>query len=82
VLAACALPPTWPTWPLRWPPFWQAPRAREVLLAFAWGWAENMVQAAIKAVPLGQSAGQRMLARLDAGHPAGRGDRAWQLPDR
>jgi urease accessory protein len=34
------------------------------LLACAFGWAENMVQAAIKAVPLGQTAGQRILARL------------------
>ncbi|NBX22216.1 MAG: urease accessory protein UreF, partial [Betaproteobacteria bacterium] len=34
----------------------QAP-VRECLLAFAFGWAENMMQAAIKAVPLGQSAG-------------------------
>jgi urease accessory protein len=34
------------------------------LLAHGFGWAENMVQAAIKAVPLGQSAGQRMLAAL------------------
>jgi urease accessory protein len=34
------------------------------LNGFAFGWAENMVQAAIKSVPLGQSAGQRMLARL------------------
>ena len=33
-------------------------------LAFAFGWAENMVGAAVKAVPLGQSAGQRMLGRL------------------
>lgn len=33
-------------------------------LAFAFGWAENMVAAAVKAVPLGQSAGQRILARL------------------
>jgi urease accessory protein len=32
--------------------------------AFAFGWAENMVGAAVKAVPLGQSAGQRILARL------------------
>ncbi|MBV8621841.1 MAG: urease accessory protein UreF [Curvibacter sp.] len=32
--------------------------------AYAFGWAENMTQAAIKAVPLGQSAGQRILARL------------------
>jgi len=35
---------------------------REALLASAFGWAENMVQAALKAVPLGQSAGQRLLA--------------------
>ncbi len=38
--------------------------ARDALLAYAFGWAENMVQAAIKSVPLGQSAGQRILARL------------------
>ena len=37
---------------------------REALLSFAFGWAENMVQAALKAVPLGQSAGQRVLASL------------------
>ncbi len=37
---------------------------QETLLSFAFGWAENMVQAAIKAVPLGQSAGQRMLQAL------------------
>jgi len=37
---------------------------------FAFGWAENMVQAAIKSVPLGQSAGQRMLARLVGEIPA------------
>jgi len=42
---------------------------RNVLLAFAFGWAENMVQAALKAVPLGQSAGQRILARLAAEIP-------------
>jgi len=34
------------------------------------GWAENMVQAAMKAVPLGQSAGQRVLAGLAAEIPA------------
>jgi len=43
---------------------------RDVLLAYTFGWAENMVQAAIKAVPLGQSAGQRILARLAAAIPA------------
>lgn len=37
---------------------------RDCLLAYAFGWAENMVQAAIKAVPLGQSAGQRILQAL------------------
>jgi urease accessory protein len=37
---------------------------RDACLAFAFGWAENMVAAAVKAVPLGQSDGQRMLGRL------------------
>ncbi|MFP8778792.1 urease accessory protein UreF [Hydrogenophaga sp. RWCD_12] len=40
------------------------------LSGFAFGWAENMVQAAIKSVPLGQSAGQRILARLVREIPA------------
>ena len=40
------------------------------LQGFAFGWAENMVQAAIKSVPLGQSAGQRILARLIGEIPA------------
>jgi urease accessory protein len=43
---------------------------RQITLAFAFGWAENMMQSAIKAVPLGQGAGQRILARLAAGIPA------------
>jgi urease accessory protein len=42
----------------------------DALLAFGFGWAENMVQAAIKSVPLGQNAGQRMLDRLCAALPA------------
>ena len=42
---------------------------RDCLLAFAFGWAENMMQAAVKAVPLGQSAGQRILSRLAAEIP-------------
>jgi urease accessory protein len=41
-----------------------AATVRDACLAFAFGWAENMAAAAVKAVPLGQSAGQRMLARL------------------
>ena len=47
----------------------QAP-VRECLLAYAFGWAENQTQAAIKAVPLGQSAGQRILSQLTAEIPA------------
>ena len=54
---------------------------REGLLAFAFGWAENMMQAAIKAVPLGQSAGQRILAQLAEDIPAAI-EHACQLPER
>ena len=53
---------------------------RECLLAYAFGWAENMVQAAIKSVPLGQGAGQRILSRLAAAIPAAV-DHALSLPD-
>ena len=45
-----------------------APRA--VLASFAAGWAENATQAALKAVPLGQAAAQRILAALSAAIPA------------
>lgn len=34
------------------------------LTAYAWSWLENQVSAAIKLVPLGQSAGQRILVHL------------------
>jgi urease accessory protein len=37
---------------------------REALVAYLWSWLENQVMAAIKAVPLGQTAGQRMLLSL------------------
>ena len=43
---------------------------REALLAMAFGWAENMAQAAMKAVPLGQAAAQRMLGALADAIPA------------
>ena len=36
----------------------------QALAAFLWSWAENQVIAAVKAVPLGQSAGQRILFAL------------------
>jgi len=34
------------------------------LTAYLWAWAENQVMAALKAVPLGQASGQRLLAEL------------------
>jgi urease accessory protein len=37
---------------------------REALSAYLFGWIENQVMAAIKAVPLGQTQGQRMLGAL------------------
>jgi urease accessory protein len=39
------------------------------LTAYVWSWLENQVLAAIKLVPLGQVAGQRMLAALGARIP-------------
>lgn len=50
------------------------------LQAYAFGWAENMVQAAIKAVPLGQNSGQRILTQL-AQHIAPAVDHALQMTD-
>lgn len=37
---------------------------REGLTGYLWAWAENQVASAMKLVPLGQSSGQRMLAKL------------------
>lgn len=63
-LNCCAqLPPTYPLAMALALSLAQAP-IDQALQAVAFGWAENMTQAALKAVPLGQSAGQRMLARL------------------
>jgi len=55
-----------PTWPLAFAlaALLAGATRREALLTYAFGWAENMVQAALKAVPLGQSAGQRILEAL------------------
>ena len=79
VLTALAPAPTWPVaWALA------AARTgapvREALLSHAFGWAENMVQAAIKAVPLGQTAGQRILQQLTDAIPDAV-DAAIALPD-
>jgi urease accessory protein len=40
------------------------------LLGYLWSWLENQTMAALKAIPLGQSAGQRMLAAIGAELPA------------
>jgi urease accessory protein len=52
----------------------------QCLQAYAFGWAENMVQAAIKSVPLGQNAGQRILTQL-AQHIASAVSHAMQVTD-
>lgn len=86
---AATLPPA-PTWPVvfalaaaRTLPATAQPAPaliREALLSYAFGWAENMVQAAIKAVPLGQTAGQGILRALVAAIPEAI-DHALALPD-
>lgn len=55
-----------PAFPTAWSAAAAAWRARgeDAVAAYLWSWLENQVMAAIKAVPLGQSAGQRLLAAL------------------
>lgn len=53
---------------------------RDCLMSFAFGWAENMTQAAVRAVPLGQTDGQRILANLAGKIPAAV-DAAMRLQD-
>lgn len=62
-LAALKPAPLWPT-AFALATALAGANAQDALLCFAWGWAENMAQAAMKTVPLGQAAAQRMLARL------------------
>jgi urease accessory protein len=70
IAQAAALQPA-PAWPLAFALATARSGAslHDSLIAFGLGWAENMVQAAIKAVPLGQSAGQRLLDALAAALP-------------
>ncbi|MEQ1804679.1 MAG: urease accessory UreF family protein [Burkholderiaceae bacterium] len=53
---------------------------RDAMLSLAFAWAENMVQAAMKCVPLGQASAQRMLAALIDRIP-GAVDHAATLPE-
>ena len=48
---------------------WEIPLA-DSLAAYVWSWCENQVMAALKAVPLGQAAGQRVLLVLGGRIPA------------
>ena len=43
--------------------------ARDAMSGYLWAWSENQVLSAVKLVPLGQSAGQRLLHRLTAEMP-------------
>lgn len=58
------------------PAIWSAAAAAwqidppDALSGYAWAWLENAVMAAVKAVPLGQAAGQRLLAGLAEQVPA------------
>ena len=45
-------------------------RRRDALTAYLWSWLENQVLAAMKTMPLGQVAGQKMLLALGAPFPA------------
>jgi urease accessory protein len=78
VLDALAPAPSWPVaFALAAADSGATPRA--VLTSFAAGWAENATQAALKAVPLGQTAAQRILAALADAIP-GAVDRALRMP--
>lgn len=68
-LAALKPAPLWPT-SFALAATLAAASVQDALLAYAWGWSENMAQASMKAVPLGQAAAQRMLARLAEQIPA------------
>jgi len=67
-LAALAPSPTWPV-AFAFGTARANASAAQALHASLFGWAENMVQAALKAVPLGQLAGQRILQALVARMP-------------
>jgi urease accessory protein len=65
---AVLAPPTWPV-AFALAAAQSGAEPREALLAFGFGWAENMVQAALKAMSLGQAGGQRILGSLAAALP-------------
>jgi urease accessory protein len=71
LLDSLAVPPA-PTFLCVWTcaaAAWSIP-AEQALTAWLWSWAENQTMAALKAVPLGQAAGQRLLQELGRRLPA------------
>ncbi|MCC6206930.1 MAG: urease accessory protein UreE [Gammaproteobacteria bacterium] len=58
---------------------WRIPR-RNAVCGYLWSWCQNQVTAAIKLVPLGQTAGQRILQKLIESIPAV-ADQAFALED-
>jgi urease accessory protein len=64
-LGEASLPAAWSAAAAAWEIETEAATA-----AWLWAWAENQTMAALKAVPLGQSAGQRILLALGARLPA------------
>ncbi|HEY8887120.1 MAG TPA: urease accessory UreF family protein [Gallionella sp.] len=55
-----------PSFPLAWScaaAAWAIP-VQDAVAGYLWAWAENQVMAAVKAVPFGQTAGQRLLLQL------------------
>jgi urease accessory protein len=88
-IARCAALGPAPSWPVAFalacvlacdPPQDPVNNAEQALLALAFGWAENMAQAAMKSVPLGQAAAQRILTRLTQAIPEAV-QQALALPD-
>jgi urease accessory protein len=53
---------------------------REAAMAFLWAWCENQILAALKTLPIGQTAGQRMLNEL-LQHIPSMVDQAMQVMD-
>lgn len=58
---------------------WEIP-VLEAVQAYLFGWCENQITAAVKLVPLGQSAGQRLLLELGSRIPA-IAQQAFSLPE-
>lgn len=70
-----AFPTVWAGIASRW-----GIECESAIAAYLWAWAENQVMAALKAVPLGQASGQRLLAGLGGRIPA-IADSALALPE-